>query len=881
MKDTAVGRFFVLAVSVLILCGALATAQKVDLSEEKYITPPKELLDLVTAPRHLNITLNNLGPDRENFLITRTEGIPTLQQYAKPYVNLGETAFDYKANRARQFQIRRDSALELFNYKTGAKLEIAAPKGAWLSSPAWSPDGSKVAYFVHTEDATNLYVAGVKDGKSRKVSQGPILATLVTEIEWTSDSTGCLIVVPPAQRKAMPAVGQGGDAPEVRMSAGRGNANRTYRFLMHTQDDKDMLEWLGTGQLVLMDAATGSTKNIGAPDMWRNVDVSPDGKYFRATTVLKPFSYLVPLSEFGTLDAVYDFTGKKLADISKRELREGTVTRNAPPPTPGGGGFGGRGGRPDDKRNVIWRPDKQGLGYLQQEPRPRGEAGAAAPAADDPMQETPATAGAPKRKDRLMQWRPPFDDASLKQVYENEDRIDSVQYAQDCETLFLTETVSSERHLFAVRLSDPKTKHTIYKQKTSDRISDPGSLMTKCLFGCSGSGGGGRGAGGGITAARIGSDGQSIYLSGTQYSRNFDEKAPRPFINQVNFMSGEAKKIFESPEDVYETVSLALDDDLSAIITSRENDKTIHDSYLRDMKTGELKKLTSNVDYSPQITNAIKKRMQVERVDGVKFWLTITLPADYVSGTKLPALFWFYPAEFADQKAYDDSKGRTNKNAFARLGTRSMQYFIVRGYAVVEPDCPIVGPQGQMNNNYVADLRNSLWAVIDTLDKQGFIDRDRLAIGGHSYGAFSTANAMAHTPFFKAGIAGDGNYNRTLTPFTFQNERRWFWDARDVYTNMSPIFYANQVNGALLMYHGQEDANNGTDPINSDRLFQALNGLGKTTALYSYPYEDHGPAMKETLLDMWARWDAWLDKYVKNPVKPAPKKSPPAERPPT
>jgi dipeptidyl aminopeptidase/acylaminoacyl peptidase len=213
-----------------------------------------------------------------------------------------------------------------------------------------------------------------------------------------------------------------------------------------------------------------------------------------------------------------------------------------------------------------------------------------------------------------------------------------------------------------------------------------------------------------------------------------------------------------------------------------------------------------------------------------------------------------------------------NKNSFPNFGTRSMEFFTRLGYAVIEPDSPIVGPQGQMNNNYVNDLRNNLSAVIDELDRRGLADRTRLAIGGHSYGAFSTVNAMVHTPFFKAGIAGDGAYNRTLTPLGFQSERRDLWEAPNVYLGMSPFLYANNMTGALLMYHGYADQNVGTDPDNSIRLYHALNGLGKTAALYMYPLEDHGPASRETLLDLWARWAAWLDKYVKNPQKAEPAK---------
>ena len=194
-----------------------------------------------------------------------------------------------------------------------------------------------------------------------------------------------------------------------------------------------------------------------------------------------------------------------------------------------------------------------------------------------------------------------------------------------------------------------------------------------------------------------------------------------------------------------------------------------------------------------------------------------------------------------------------------------MALFTLVGYAVVEPDVPIIGPAGRMNDNYVPDLRNSLWAVIDELDKRGIIDRDKLAIGGHSYGAFSTVNALVHTPFFKAGIAGDGNYNRTLTPMSFQAEKRHLWEARETYLEMSPLLWADRIHGALLMYHGMEDANVGTNPINAEFLFLSLRGLGKPAALYMYPYEGHGPIALETTMDQWARWTAWLDRYVKNP----------------
>jgi dipeptidyl aminopeptidase/acylaminoacyl peptidase len=291
-------------------------------------------------------------------------------------------------------------------------------------------------------------------------------------------------------------------------------------------------------------------------------------------------------------------------------------------------------------------------------------------------------------------------------------------------------------------------------------------------------------------------------------------------------------------------------------------------SFILDLKTKDAKQITSNRDLMPEITSAIRKTVIGRRADGHSFKIMVTLPADWRPGVKLPALFWFYPREYDSQQAYDRPAaggGGAAANRFPNYGPRSMAFIVTDGYALIEPDTPIFAQNGQLpNDHYVDDLRDDLAATIDALDTLGMIDRNRLAIGGHSYGAFSTANAMVHTPYFKAGIAGDGDYNRTLTPTGFQNERRDLWQGRETYLDMSPFLYADHLSGALLMYHSEEDQNVGTAPINSIRMFQALQSLGKTAALYMYPYEDHGPITRETDLDQWARWIAWLDKYVKN-----------------
>ena len=282
------------------------------------------------------------------------------------------------------------------------------------------------------------------------------------------------------------------------------------------------------------------------------------------------------------------------------------------------------------------------------------------------------------------------------------------------------------------------------------------------------------------------------------------------------------------------------------------------------MQSGTLTKLTNNKDYTPNFTAAIRKRVVVTRADGFQFVVKLTLPADYKAGTRLPAMFWFYPYEYTEQAGYDRTLRTENVNRFPVGGPRTIEYLVTQGYAVANFDPPIVGEAGRMNDNYTSDLQMNIIAVIDELDKQGYIDRARLGLGGHSYGAFSTVNAMTLTPYFKAGIAGDGMYNRTLTPTGFQSERRDLWSGQKTYLDMSPMLRADKLQGALLMYHSLEDQNVGTDPISSIRMMQALRAAGKTSALFMYPYEDHGPATKESDLDQWGRWTAWLDLYVKH-----------------
>ena len=843
-------------------------ADKALLATERYVRPPEQVAKLVSAPRQLNSTLSQQSPDRTHFLVVHGEGLGVETKFAKPHYYFGGLQVDYKANRVRSFTTRGQTSIEIVDALSGARVNVNAPSGATMSSPSWSPTGGHLAYFANFDDATYVYVADARSGASRRLSERAALPVLSTSLAWTPDGSAVYAVVIPSPRMAMPKEPAAAEGPVVRMTGGTKNHTPTYASLMQTPLEKAQLEYYATGQLARIDLK-GGVKSVGAPAMIDSVMVAPGGQYLRVSVMQKPFSYLVQVSAFGSHEELWSSDGRVVATLSRRPLRENEAAAAGDDPA-----ATGRGGAASDsaKRAFAWMPGG-GVAYLAQEPAPRRGRGAAAPAADTSDAAPSDSARGPRRKDRLYAWSAPFLAGTAKPVVESDARIAGFVFSTDGKWVVLSEPAGTATHTYAVNLADPAKRHTIFR-----------AVGAQAGFGGGRGAGGGGGGRGGVTdeafyanpgtvvlretaggrAALVSADGQAMFLEGTRYAKNAASTAPRTFVDKVDLSTGAKSRLFESDTSLFESAPLPVDDDFSKFVVTRETETVVPDQWLRERSTGQLKRLTENMDVTPDVTGMTRQSLQVTRADGKTLWVSLTFPPGYREGTRLPGMFWFYPYEYADQESYDRTKRTLNKHKFPTAAPRSMEIMATQGYVVVQPDIPIFGTAGRLNDNYVTDLRNGLTAVIDELDKRGIIDRGRLGIGGHSYGAFSTVNAMVNLPFFKAGIAGDGNYNRTLTPNGFQSERRDLWEARETYLAMSPFLYADRLQGALLMYHSLEDQNTGTDPSNSIRLFHALQGMGKQASLYMYPYEDHGPLIEETLLDQWGRWVAWLDLYVKN-----------------
>lgn len=823
-----------LLAAVLLVPGTRAQDRPL---REAYLTPPDAIQEEVMAPRHRNVELDNVNPTGEYFLNETETGLLPLRRYARPHHNLAGLEIDPQANRARWMSTSSTNGLELIDPQTGAARSIDTPDDARFTSAEWSPDGAKLAYFAHFDDATHLYVADLESGESRRVTNRPALPTLASAIEWAGDGDHLFVVLTPANFGAEPEKPAVPTTPEVRKTMEEENRLRTYQSLLKGPYQASLLEHYVTGQLARIDVESGDMTPVGKPDMISDFDPSPSGEHVRVETMEKPFSYIVPFYDFPSADEIWTVDGEVLATLETAALDAGIPDSNEVED------FG--------RSDIEWRPDGEGLSFILDPDHEEDDEDDGEEESEDATEEDDE-----ETMYEVVRWEPPFGEDDQTTIYETDTEPSSVDYTEDGDLLFITEDENDEEHVYAVDPDDPDETHTIYRHEEDDFYDDPGNLeMTTGSLG--------------VDVVRTSPDGERVYLSGTQRYENYAEEAPRPFLDAVEIESGDTERLFQSSEDMYENVNAILDEEVTQLVVERESAETIPDSWRFDLDSEEYTKLTDNQDYNEAVTGAQRDRFKVERSDGFEFWVEVTVPREW-SGDPLPGLIWHYPTEYDDQEDYNEGARYHNKNSFPGVYDRSTEILVKEGYAVIDADWPIAGQRGSSNDNFVWSIVQNATVVIDSAEARGYIDRDRMAIGGHSYGAFGTANAMIHTSFFRAGIAGDGNYNRTLTPMGFQREPADLWRGQDRYLQMSPIFWADRIDGALLMYHGAEDQNSGTWPTNSRRMFHAMNGIGKTAAMYMYPYEDHGPDAEETVLDLWRRWVDWLDHYVKNKGEPVP-----------
>lgn len=829
------------AAGALILLSLLpclpAAAQE---AKDKYLLPPAPIADYINRDKNFT-TLDQMSPDGDHFYIASATELSSLELMSQRILRLAQLKITPETNREHDYSTYGVFGLRIYSLKDRTSRTVSMPAGTIFSDMTWSPDGRRLAFLANLPKGSQVWVADAASGAAQPVSEAFVMATLAKRpepgrgdssplrlIQWTPDGSILTLLVP-SDRGPEPQDNPIPSSPIIRRTLPKPAPTVTQPFLLRTEHDRALFRYYTTAQLALLTPGQPPRK-VGRPAMYQGVSLSPDGKYVFADKIVEPLSYLVAYNQFAHDQEIMDLDGRVLATVCKVPLNEGLARDGA-----GGDGFGA-----DLPRDIQWRPDGKGLSFLWLEPRKKEEAEAAEP------------------RDRIMFLPPPFDMSAARTLVASAARISAVSYAPDGKYAFATLTerprtagARRRQEIVAYDLSQaqPRALALTGSYDPDDIVRLPGSVMT-------------RADGNGIVSAVISTDGRRAYLEGAGYKPDFK---PRPFIDAVTIETGEKQRLFEGSAEQYERPRAALDNDLARMIVTREGKNTFPDSYLWT-RGGQWENLTHNRDPYPDITAARRIDFDFKRSDGVTVYARITLPLDYKEGTRVPAVFWDYPREYPGAEEYTREAIRArNRNAHTPLSfLRWSDLWITQGYALVYTDIPILGKGNQFNDFYVTHLLDSVYGAIRKLDQMGLIDVDRLGHGGHSYGAFTTANLLAHSPFFKAGIAGDGAYNRTLTPMTFQSERRFFWEAQTTYTRMSPFFYADQINAPLLLYHGAEDDNSGTFVIQSQRMMQALTGLGKKAVLYVYPFEAHSPRCRETYLDIWARWIEWFDTYVKN-----------------
>ncbi|HEX5580198.1 MAG TPA: prolyl oligopeptidase family serine peptidase [Gemmatimonadaceae bacterium] len=795
-------------------------AERVALEEAnaRYVQPPAPIADFFSRDPNF-ATLNAPSPDGRYFMVPRATQLSTLELMSRPTYRLAELEVRPATDRLWHLDTYGVNGLRIYDMEGRRFRDVQLPAGTFVSDMTWSPDGARLAFLAHLPQGTEVWTADAATGRASRFSDARVLATLGTAaqveitqevdlrpsrmLQWTPEGTILTLAVP-AGRGAEPAESRVPAGPVVRLTRPEPTPSRTFPNLLRDEHDASLFEHFTRAQLVEL-AEGRAPRPLGEPRMYESISLSADGRHVLARFVERPFSYITSWRGFPGRTVVLARDGSTVATLETRALREG------------GGRPGGAGGL----RALAWRPDGAGLTYLRR---------------------------APKGGDQVMLLAAPFDTASARAIASSEDDIRGVVFSRDGGRAFATVAKGGRTAIvhWDLRTDSAQRRILVPFHHPDSLLTHPGELWTERTPN-------------GIGYALLSAAGDAAWIRGEGLAADF---RPRPFVDRAPLTDTVRTRVFQGSKERWERPLVALDADLGRMVVSREARDVFPDSWLWT-RGGGMTNLTRNRNPFPELEKVRRIDFSFKRRDGLEVQGRVALPVGWREGQKVPAIFWTYPREYTTPAGYTRAAIRDrNHNAFTNLTwLRWSELWLTQGYALVSPDIPIIGEN--YNDTYIANMVDAMYGAMRAVDRLGVVDLDRIGHGGHSYGAFATANLLAHTPFFRAGIAGDGAYNRSLTPFGFQAEPRNMWSAPDTYLEMSPFFKADQIDSPLLMYHGADDNNTGTWPMQSERFMEALTSLGKNAALYVYPFESHTPRAIENNLDMWARWVGWFDRYVK------------------
>ena len=778
-----------------------------------YQVPSSEILDLVEYDRPPTVTYDN---DKNFMLFLYRDNYKSIEDLSQEELRLAGLRINPKTNIGSRITYYNNIKIKnLKNKRSEIQDIIGIPSNPKIANINWSPNQKNIAFTNTSSDGVKLWVLNLESRSLVKLSDLKLNSNIRDVINWLNDSEILIKVIPDNKKELIDQSDIVPLGPTISSNDGENAQNRTYQDLLKNKTDEFNFEQLVTSDLYKVDLNGRINKWLDS-DMYTDITPSPDGEFVMVSNIKKPFSYIVTYGRFPKSTNIYDNEGMLVSNLVDVPLIEELPQ-----------GFNAVW---NGKRNFSWRMDKPStITYM------------VALDNGDPSKEV-------EYRDELFELDAPFK-GNGNTIFKSINRLAGIIWGNKTNAVAIDYWIKNRNektYLFNPSNINQKPR-IIYDRNYQDRYSDPGSFITE------------RNA---YNKSVLKIHSNNLILMGDGYS----EKGQFPFIDRLNLDNLKSKRIYESNyTDKLEDL-IDFDVNKNQLLVRIESKNDYPNYYFKNLNGKKVNRITDFMNPFEQLSKVDKQVITYKRNDGVELSGVLYLPVGYdkTSKEKMPMIMWAYPREFKDKSSAGQNTNNPNEFTYPYYG--SMVYWVTKGYVVLDDaSFPIIGEdKTEPNDDFRNQLVENARAAINAVDKLGYIDKDRVAVGGHSYGAFMVANLLSHSDLFAAGIARSGAYNRTLTPFGFQSEERSYWQAPDVYYTMSPFMHADKMKTPLLLIHGEDDNNSGTYPMQSQRYFNALKGLGAVVRLVMLPKESHGYSSKESIYHVLWEQDQWLEKYVKN-----------------
>ena len=796
----------ILVVSALLLTLQAGYSQEARTAGIGYHRAPAPIPDILNAPP---LPAVSVSPDSKYLLLEQWILNPPVSDLAQPLLRLAGLRINPATN--GKHNPTHFTGLQLVRIQDGREQVIHGPRAAYLSFPQWAPDGKHLAFTNTTKNGVEIWVADVNTGEAHSIANVRINSVFSEGMQWMPDSHSLLVESIPAARGNPPEEAPEATGPVIQESDGRPAPASTFEDLLTNGRDEKSFDYYATAQLELVDATNGQVRKLGNPAIFVRVDPSPDGNHILTAQLSRPYSYALPFTRFPKHLQVWNRSGELEFTLADLPLQEHIPI----------------GGAATGPRRYEWVPDAPAT-LVWIEALDNGDTRANVPF-----------------HDHLVMQAAPFKTSPVELV-KLEKRFSGLIWGE--RGIALVQDYDRSRRWVRTFLIDTlapgKSPLLLWEHSVRDRYHDPGVPIMRLN------------ANGKLVMRQ---SGNSIFLMGPGATPQGDI----PFLDKFDLRSLKTERVFQSGPGSYEQILTVVADDGSRFITRYESSTEPPNYILHDAGQGGGRRLTHFPDPAPQLRGITRQLVNYKRKDGVPLSFTLYLPPGYQKGQRLPTLAWAYPMEFNDVATAGQVSGSPYR--FNRITGASHLFLLTQGYAILDDaSIPVIGDPDTVNNTFIEQIVASAKAAIDKGVEMGVTDPDRVCIGGHSYGAFMAANLLAHSDLFRAAVAESGAYNRTLTPFGFQSERRTLWQAPDMYLQVSPFMYADKIRRPLLLIHGMADDNGGTFPLQSERMYQAIKGNGGLVRYVQLPYESHLYTARESVEETLFEMINWFDTWVKN-----------------